>query len=211
MDSSPGDRNTAGGTTDLAAHTNRMLKDNNLDLNRLQADLARADWAQALNAAREALQHRRAALGEPETESAPASIERPSEQKEAESVTSEGMPATPAPAPPAKGLLHSLETTAAADRTCKKHEAVRHALKAALLWADLQPADSPVIDVSRTAEDGHFLPAPADRLYLVLSEPPAEDWSADTVFGVFGVQVLWRTPDSWGGHDAETALGSGVA
>lgn len=149
---------------DLAAHTNRMLKDNNLDLNRLQADLARADWAQALNAAREALQHRRAALGEPETESAPASIEQPSEQKEAESVTSEGMPATSASA-----------------------------------------------DVSRTAEDGHFLPAPADRLYLVLSEPPAEDWSADTVFGVFGVQVLWRTPDSWGGHDAETALGSGVA
>ena len=154
-------------------------------------------------------------------------------------MTSEGMPATPAPATPAKGLLHSLETTAAADRTCKKHEAVRHALKAALLWADLQPTDSPVIDVSRTAEDGHFLyevlgagrstyadlrsgatrlpeishtlPAPADRLYLVLSEPPAEDWSADTVFGVFGVQVLWRTPDSWGGHDAETALRSGEA
>ncbi|MFJ8465572.1 HelD family protein [Streptomyces swartbergensis] len=224
---------------DLAAHTNRMLKDNNLDLNRLQADLARADWAQALNAAREALQHRRAAPGEPETESAPASVEQPSEQKEAEPVTSEGMPATPAPATPAKGLLHSLETTAAADRTCKKHEAVRHALKAALLWADLEPTDSPVIDVSRTAEDGHFLyevlgagrstyadlrsgatrlleinhtlPAPADRLYLVLSEPPAEDWSADTVFGVFGVQVLWRTPDSWGGHDAETALGSGEA
>ncbi|MFF8426514.1 HelD family protein [Streptomyces sp. NPDC016566] len=224
---------------DLAAHTNRMLKDNNLDLNRLQADLARADWAQALNAAREALQHRRAAPGEPETESAPTSVEQPSEQKEAEPVTSEGMPATPAPATPAKGLLQSLETTAAADRTCKKHEAVRHALKAALLWADLQPTDSPVIDVSRTAEDGHFLyevlgagrstyadlrsgatrlleinhtlPAPADRLYLVLSEPPAEDWSADTVFGVFGVQVLWRTPDSWGGHDAETALGSGEA
>ncbi|WP_336110412.1 HelD family protein [Streptomyces sp. PTD9-10] len=224
---------------DLAAHTNRMLKDNNLDLNRLQADLARADWAQALNAAREALQHRRAAPGEPETESAPTSVEQPSEQKEAEPVTSEGMPATPAPATPAKGLLQSLETTAAADRTCKKHEAVRHALKAALLWADLQPTDSPVIDVSRTAEDGHFLyevlgagrstyadlrsgatrlleinhtlPAPADRLYLVLSEPPAEDWAADTVFGVFGVQVLWRTPDSWGGHDAETALGSGEA
>ncbi|MFF7369385.1 HelD family protein [Streptomyces tricolor] len=221
---------------DLAAHTNRMLKDNNLDLNRLQADLVRADWAQALRAAREALQHRRAAPGEPETESAPASAEQPSEQKEAEPVTSEGMPATPAPA---KGLLYSLETTAAADRTCKKHEAVRHALKAALLWADLEPADSPVIDVSRTAEDGHFLyevlgagrstyadlrsgatrlleinhtlPAPADRLYLVLSEPPAEDWSADTVFGVFGVQVLWRAPDGWGGHDAETALGSGEA
>ncbi|MFB7932878.1 HelD family protein [Streptomyces sp. NPDC056039] len=224
---------------DLAVHTNRLLKDDNLDVNRLQADPARADWAQALNAARETLQHRRATPGEPETECAPASVEQPSEQKEAEPVTSEGMPATPTPATPATGLLHSLETTAAADRTCKKHEAVRHALKAALLWADLQPTDSPVIDVSRTAEDGHFLyevlgagrstyadlrsgatrlleinhtlPAPADRLYLVLSEPPAEDWSADTLHGVFGVHVLWRTPDSWGGQDAETALSSGQA
>ncbi|MET7934537.1 AAA family ATPase [Streptomyces sp. NPDC005322] len=222
---------------DLAAHTNRMLKDNDLDVNRLQADLARAGWAQALDEAREAVQHRRAAMGEPEADNAPASAEQQSEQKEAEPVTSaEDMPATPAPA---KGLLHSLETAAAADRTCKKHEAVRHALKAALLWADLQPTDSPVIDVSRIAGDGHFLyevlgagrstyadlrsgatrlleinhtlPAPADRLYLVLSEPPAEDWSADTLYGVFGVHVLWRTPDSWGGQDAETALGSGQA
>ncbi|MFE9644132.1 HelD family protein [Streptomyces sp. NPDC006365] len=222
---------------DLAAHTNRMLKDNNLDLNRLQDDLTRTGWAQALDEAREALQHRRAATGEPETDHAPASTEQQSEQKEAEPVTSaEDMPATPAPV---KGLLHSLETAAAADRTCKKHEAVRHALKAALLWADLQPTDSPVIDVSRIAEDGHFLyevlgagrstyadlrsgatrlleinhtlPAPADRLYLVLSEPPAEDWSADTLYGVFRVHVLWRTPDSWGGQDAEIALGSGQA
>lgn len=256
---------------DLAAHTNRMVKDDNLDVNRLQQDLARADWAQALAEARQTLQHRRsavtgpaplqprgAAAGEPGTDHAPASAEQHSEQagpqseqaeqqseqaepqpeqKETEPVTSaEDVPAMPAPA---KGLLHSLETAAAADRTCKKHEAVRHALKAALLWADLQPTDSPVIDVSRIAEDGHFLyevlgagrstyadlragatrlleinhtlPAPADRLYLVLSEPPAEDWSADTLHGVFGVHVLWRTPDNWGGQDAETALGSGQA
>ncbi|MFF1293205.1 MULTISPECIES: HelD family protein [unclassified Streptomyces] len=221
---------------DLAAHTNRMLKDNNLDLNRLQADLTRADWAQALHEAREALQ-RRVATGEPETDDAPATTEQQSEQKETEPVTpAEDLPVTPTPA---QGLLHSLESAATADRTCRKHEAVRHALKAALLWEDLQPTDSPVVDVSRIADDGHFLyevlgagrstyadlragatrlleinhtlPAPADRLYLVLSEPPAEDWSADTVFGVFGVQVLWRTPDSWGGHDAETALGSGEA
>ncbi|MEV5312600.1 ATP-binding domain-containing protein [Streptomyces sp. NPDC052610] len=219
---------------DIAAHTNRMLKDGDLDVNRLQADLARAGWAQALHEAREAL-HRRVATGEPETDDAPATAEQQSEQKETEPVTpAEDLPATPAPA---QGLLHSLESAATADRTCRKHEAVRHALKAALLWEDLQPTDSPVVDVSRIADDGHFLyevlgagrstyadlragatrlleinhtlPAPADRLYLVLSEPPAEDWSADTVFGVFGVQVLWRTPDSWGGHDAETALGSG--
>ncbi|MEU9792955.1 AAA family ATPase [Streptomyces sparsogenes] len=221
---------------DLAAHTNRMLKDGDLDGNRLKTDLARADWGQALQEAREAL-HRRVATGEPETDDAPATAEQQSEQKETEPVTpAEDLPATPAPA---QGLLHSLESAATADRTCRKHEAVRHALKAALLWEDLQPTDSPVVDVSRIADDGHFLyevlgagrstyadlragatrlleinhtlPAPADRLYLVLSEPPAEDWSADTVFGVFGVQVLWRTPDSWGGHDAETALGSGEA
>ncbi|MFG2724820.1 HelD family protein [Streptomyces canus] len=221
---------------DLAAHTNRMLKDGDPDVNRLQTDLARAGWAQALHEAREALQ-RRVATGEPETDDAPATAEQQSEQKETEPVTpAEDLPATPAPA---QGLLHSLESAAAADRMCRKHEAVRHALKAALLWEDLQPTDSPIVDVSRIADDGHFLyevlgagrstyadlragvtrlleinhtlPAPADRLYLVLSEPPAEDWSADTVFGVFGVQVLWRTPDSWGGHDAETALGSGEA
>ncbi|MFE9683244.1 HelD family protein [Streptomyces sp. NPDC006285] len=240
------DRHRLGLLRDLAAQTGRMLKDDNLDLNQLRADLARAGWAEALDAAREALQHRRAAPGEPETQSAPASVEHESapafveeqpDQKETEPVTSvEEMPPTPSPA---KGLLHSLETAATADRACRKHEAVRHALKAALLWADLQPVDSPVIDVSRTAEDGHFLyevlgvgrsayddlrsgatrlleinhtlPAPADRLYLVLSEPPAEDWSVDALYGVFGVHVLWRTRDSWGGRDAETALGSGQA
>jgi hypothetical protein len=40
-------------------------------------------------------------------------------------------------------------------------------------------------------------------------EPPAEDWPADTLYGVFGVHVLWRTPDNWGGQDAKAALGSG--
>ncbi|URM89658.1 hypothetical protein LUW75_06235 [Streptomyces sp. MRC013] len=97
------------------------------------------------------------------------------------------------------------------------------------------PIDSPVVGVSRIADDGHFLhevlgagrstyadlragatrlleightlPAPADRLYPVLSEPLAEAWSADTVSGVFGVQVPWRTSDSGGGHGAETAPG----
>ncbi|MCP9986493.1 AAA family ATPase [Streptomyces sudanensis] len=221
---------------DLAADTSRMIKDGAPDLDRLRADLARAGWAQALHEAREALQ-RRVATGEPETGDAPSTAEQRSEQKETEPVTSaEDPPATPTPA---QGFLHSLESAATADRACRKHEAVRHALKAALLWEDLQPTDSPVVDVSRIADDGHFLyevlgagrstyadlragatrlleinhtlPAPADRLYLVLSEPPAEDWSADTVFGVFGVRVLWRTPDSWGGHGVETALGSGEA
>jgi hypothetical protein len=150
-----------------------------------------------------------------------------------------GLPAKRACALSAKTLPHALEATAAADRTCKKHEAVRHALMSVLFEADVQATASPVIDVSRTAEDGHFLyevlgaghsahadlrsgaarlleinhtlPAPADRLYLVLSEPPAEDWSAEALHDVFGVHLLWRTRDSWGGRDADTALGSGQA
>ncbi|MFG2692170.1 hypothetical protein [Kitasatospora sp. NPDC048407] len=47
-----------------------------------------------------------------------------------------------------------------------------------------------------------------DGLYLVLSEPPAEDWSADTIRDIFDVHVIWRSPDGWGGRDTEIALGS---
>ncbi len=229
------DRHRLGLLRDLAVSTHRALKDNDLDVSRLQDDLTRAGWSQALAEARETLQRRLAAVAEPETENAPASAVRQPQQKETEPVTSvEDESARPAAT--AKGLLTVLETAAAADRTCKKHEAVRHALMSTLLWSDLQPTDSPIIDVSRVAEDGHFLyevlgaghsthadlrsgaarlleinhtlPTHADRLYLVLSEPPAEDWSADALRGAFGVHVLWRTRDSWCGQDAETALGS---
>ncbi|WP_442807310.1 MULTISPECIES: hypothetical protein [unclassified Streptomyces] len=62
--------------------------------------------------------------------------------------------------------------------------------------------------VARLHEVNHTLSSPADRLCLVLAEPPAEDWSAVTVHGVFGVHVLWRTPQGWAGRDAETALGT---
>ncbi|GCD97168.1 hypothetical protein [Embleya hyalina] len=116
---------------------------------------------------------------------------------------------------------------------------MRHELKAALLWAGLKPSDSPTVDVSRVGGDGHFvyevlgaglcayadlragatrlleidysLPRRADRLYLVLSEPPAQDWAADTIKGAFGVHLLWRTPSGWEGHDTATALGPGNA
>ncbi|MFD5570431.1 AAA family ATPase [Streptomyces cadmiisoli] len=221
---------------DLAANTNRAVKEDNLDVKQLQQDLARARWAQPLLEAREILRGRLSASLEPETETAHAStIQQPVQEKAEPMTPVEDMSNTPATS--AKGLLETLETEAAADRTCKKHEAVRHTLMADLLWADLQPTESPVVDVSRVAEDGHFLyevlgagrstyadlragatrllevnhtlPAAADRLYLVLSEPPAEDWSADTLHAVFGVHVLWRTPDGWGGRDVESALSSG--
>ncbi|MEV5784297.1 ATP-binding domain-containing protein [Streptomyces sp. NPDC052287] len=233
------DRHRLGVLRDLATGVNRVLKDSTLNVSRLRAELTESTWAEALTEAQETLRTRLAAQAEPDSESAPAIPAPQPEQKETAPVTT----ADKAPAAPAstteKGFLDALETSAAADRTCKKHEAVRHALMSTLLWADLEPTDSPIIDVSCATEDGHFLyevlgaghsayadlrsgatrlleinhslPTPADRLYLVLSEPPAEDWSTDTVLGAFGIHVLWRTPASWGGQDTETALRSGQA
>jgi hypothetical protein len=135
---------------------------------------------------------------------------------------------------PSEALQQELAIASEADRNCNTHEAVRYELKAALLRAGMRPSDSPVVDVSRVGEDGlflyeilgagrssyadlragaarllevnHTLPRTADRLYLVLSEPPAQDWAADTVREVFGVHLLWRTAHGWGGEDKETAL-----
>ncbi|MFC4609204.1 HelD family protein [Streptomyces maoxianensis] len=137
-----------------------------------------------------------------------------------------------------QALQHELAVAAESDRKCNTHEAVRYELKAALLRAGLRPSDSSVVDVSRVGQDGHFLyevlgsgcstyadlragaarllevnhtlPRSADRLYLVLSESPAEEWAADTVRGVFGVHVLWRTLDGWDGDEKETGLGARV-
>ncbi|MFF0133791.1 HelD family protein [Streptomyces mirabilis] len=232
------DRSRLSLLRDLAADTNRALKDDSLDVGRLREDLARTGWSQSLAQARETLQHRMTASAEPATETAPASVAQQPEQEVAEPMPS-AEDTSAATTLSAKTLPHALEATAAADRTCKKHEAVRHALMSVLFEADVQATASLVIDVSRTAEDGHFLyevlgaghsayadlrsgaarlleinhtlPAPADRLYLVLSEPPAEDWSAEALHDVFGVHLLWRTRDSWGGLDADTALGSGQA
>ncbi|MFG2434619.1 HelD family protein [Streptomyces sp. NPDC048508] len=225
---------------DLTADTNRALKDNNLDVSRLREELERTAWSHPLAQAQEMLRKRLPPTVEPpiRAKTEPTPVTQHSEQE-----ATEPMPPakdTTATTPPsAKALHHALETTATTDRTCKKHEAVRHALMSVLFEADVQATASPIIDVSRTADDGHFLyevlgagrstyadlrfgaarlmeinytlPTPADRLYLVLSEPPAEDWSADTLRDVFNVHLLWRTPDSWGGSDADTALGSGQA
>ncbi|MBT2400455.1 AAA family ATPase [Streptomyces sp. ISL-100] len=232
------DRHRLGVLRDLAAGTNRALKDNALDAGRLQDELAKSGWADALAEARETLRVRLAAEAEPESENEATTAAHQPEQKETEPVTAvEEAPATPA-VTTKDGLLRALEASATADRTCRKHESVRHALKSALLWSDLQPADSEVVDVScvtdgglfvyevltagrstyadlrsgatRLLEINHTLPNRADGLHLVLSGPPAEDWSAETILDVFGVHVLWRTPDgAWGGRDTESALGLG--
>ncbi|MGX1270600.1 ATP-binding domain-containing protein [Streptomyces phaeoluteigriseus] len=236
------DRDRLGALRDLAATTNRALKEGTLDAGRLREDLVASGWADALTGARRVLQGRLATGAEPNSDDAapvvPAAPQQP-EQKDVEQMTL--VESTPAPVPTAtkEGFLRALEASAEADRTCRKHEAVRHALKSSLLWADLQPTDSPVVDVScvtgrglflyealgagrstyadlrsgatRLLEIRHTLDAPADGLYLVLSEPPVEEWSADTVRDVFGVHVIWRSPQGWGGEDTDVALGSSGA
>ncbi|MFF3020323.1 HelD family protein [Streptomyces sp. NPDC057939] len=252
------DRERLGVLRDLAATANRALKEGTLDADRLGEALTASGWTETLTEARRVLQGRFGPAGtatDPD-DAAPAvtatdpddalpdaaphqqperSAHQQPEQKDEEQMTLAESSTAPAPATK-EGFLRALEASAAADRTCRKHESVRHALKSSLFWADLQPADSPVVDVScvtarglflyealgsglstyadlrsgatRLLEINHTLPTRADALYLVLSEPPAEEWSADTVRDVFDVHVIWWSPEGWGGRDTDVALGS---
>ncbi|MFJ6832947.1 ATP-binding domain-containing protein [Streptomyces sp. NPDC091209] len=133
-----------------------------------------------------------------------------------------------------EALARHLDLEARSDRDCNTHEAVRFELRAALLRAGLRPSDSGVSDVILDGPDGFFryevlgadrsgfthLRAGAVRLmeldrvearsadtrYLVLSEPPVEDWAPDAIREVFGVHVVWRTAAGWHGPNARTAL-----
>ncbi|MHA5047089.1 HelD family protein [Streptomyces sp. SD15] len=234
---------------DLAANANRASASGTPDLDRFRAELELSGWADDLAQARRTIERRIGAAADPMAEAEPdravpanrSETPSPSEPKEAEPMTTTAAaPTAPEKADPNASLVHVLEASAAADRTCKTHQAVRFELMAALLRADRQPKpDSPVADVDCETEDGHSLyevlgagrstyadlrsgaarlleinhtlPTPADRLFLVLAGPPAEDWSAATVHDVFGVHVLWRTPQGWAGEDADTALGIGQA
>lgn len=229
-------RERLGVLRDLAATTNRALKEGTFDVDRLAEGLAASDWAGPLAEARRELQERFGATTKPDSDGAvPVVPTQPDQKEEVQMTTADTTAATPA-VTTKDGFLRALETAAGTDRACKKHEAVRHALKASLLWADLQPVDSPIVDVScvtqhglflyealgagcsayadlrsgatRLLEINHTLPAAADGLYLVLSEPPAEDWSADTIRDVFRVNVIWRSPAGWGGENADVAFGS---
>ncbi|MFE7316578.1 ATP-binding domain-containing protein [Streptomyces sp. NPDC057555] len=230
------DREELVALRDLAATTQRRFKDGSLDASRLKEELAASGWAAPLAEARRALRTRFATEAEHDSDrTAPVAPRQPEQKEEAQMTVADTPSAAPAPTAN-EGFLRALEAAADADRMCKKHEAVRHALKSSLLWADLQPADSPVVDVSCVTERGlflyealgtgcstyaalrsgatrlleinHTLPTPADGLYLVLCEPPAEDWSADTVRDIFNVHIIWRTPQGWGGQDTDIALGS---
>ncbi|MFJ6053924.1 HelD family protein [Streptomyces sp. NPDC092307] len=230
------DRERLGVLRDLAATTNRALKDGTFDADRLGEGLAASGWAGPLAEARRELQKRFGAATKPNADGVvPAAPKPPDQKEEVQMTTADTTAATPAVSTK-DGFLRELEAAAGADRTCKKHEAVRHALKSSLLWADLQPTDSPVVDVScvtqhglflyealgagrstyadlrsgatRLLEINHTLPTAADGLYLVLSEPPAEDWSADTIRDVFRVNVMWRSPDGWGGENVGVIFGA---
>ncbi|MFJ9108787.1 HelD family protein [Streptomyces sp. NPDC102283] len=246
------DRELLGGLRDLAATTNRALKEGTFDAGRLAQGLDASGWAAPLAEARRALQERFGTAVEPDAEpdvepdaepdvepnsdgTPPVAPTQPDQKEEGQMTTADTIAATSA-ATTKDGFLRALEAAAGADRTCKKHEAVRHALKAALFWADLQPSDSPVVDVScvtphglflyealgagrstyadlrsgatRLLEINHTLPAPADDLYLALSEPPAEDWSVDTIRDVFRVNVIWHSPSGWSGENAAVLFGA---
>lgn len=232
------DRERLGALRDLAATTNRSLKEGTFDGRKLTARLAASGWTEPLAEARRRLAARFTAETDRSTDrsadgAAPAPVPQEPERKEEVQMTIAETASSPTTL---EGFLRALEDAAAADRTCKKHEAVRYALKSSLLWADLQPADSAVVDVSCVTEQGlflyealgagrstyadlrsgatrlleinHTLPAPADNLYLVLSEPPAEDWSAATIRDVFRVDVIWRGPAGWGGENTDAAFGA---
>ncbi|MFE9727083.1 HelD family protein [Streptomyces sp. NPDC005794] len=250
---------------DLAADANRASSSGAPDLDRFRAELERSGLAEELAEARRTLERRIGGAAGPvaedeqdgadstqpsetpespeasETPEAPESPEAPEpfEPKEEEPMTTTAdAPTAPEHAEQPTGLLDVLAASAATDRMCKTHEAVRFELKAALLRAgrELEP-EHPVVDVTCVTDNGHvlyevlgaglrayadlragaarlreinhILPTPADRLCLVLSGPPAEDWSAATVHDVFGVDVLWRTPQqTWAGQDVDTSPGA---
>jgi hypothetical protein len=49
----------------------------------------------------------------------------------------------------------------------------------------------------------HTLPTPADRLHLLLCQPPTKDWAANTHRDFFGIHVLRRTKEGWNGQDTK--------
>ncbi|MFL1902102.1 ATP-binding domain-containing protein [Streptomyces tauricus] len=172
----------------------------------------------------------------PETAPEPRTTHEQKEPHSMDAVTlpDDGVSRPPGQTVPSEVLARELTLTAEADRDCNTHEAVRYELKAALLRAGLRPSDSPVADVIAEGPNGlvryevlgagrsayadlragavrlmeidHIGDRAADRRYLVLSEPPTEDWAPHMVREVFGVDTVWRTEAGWEGQNARPAL-----
>ncbi|MFE1951990.1 HelD family protein [Streptomyces sp. NPDC059524] len=216
---------------DLAHGVGRQLAPSaHADAESLRAIVRQSDWTPVLAAARTALEARNPTvdpLTEPEPQEQAKPAAQPTPEEPAPVATTEAAPET------AAALRDSLATAARTDRTCKTHEAVRHELMAALLRADLQPTTTDLADVTCTTPDGevlyevlgsgrttyqdlregavrilelhYVLAGRFDARCLVLSEPPTEPWAAEAVSSTFGVGLLWRTTDGWGGT-ASTAF-----
>ncbi|MEU8511015.1 AAA family ATPase [Kitasatospora sp. NPDC048722] len=141
-----------------------------------------------------------------------------------------------AAAAPADVLTAELAAAAEADRTCLRHEAVRHQLMATLFGAGHKPQDSSIVDVVRPGERGpivcEVLPAghtsyhavragavrvreigqvaggTPERLHVVLTSAPDEPWIPDLVERVLDVSVVWPSATGWQGPGSSSATGT---
>ncbi|MGW4197175.1 ATP-binding domain-containing protein [Streptomyces sp. NPDC005004] len=221
----------------LAVSTGHALKGGTFDPDLFRVELARSGWSDALASGRRTLLARQAGPAHGAADAGPQPViggTHTSQGNEVDSVTT----APQTTEQDDDGLLRHLEEAAAADRTCKTHEAVRFELMAALLRADRQPESSALVDVTcrtgdelwiyevlgaeqsshadlragaaRLLEIAHVLSEKADRHCLVLSGPPAEAWSAQSLRDVFAVELVWRTPAGWGGAEEARAVLRGV-
>ncbi|MFR9673563.1 AAA family ATPase [Streptomyces sp. TR02-1] len=222
---------------DLAADTQRAVSAGALDGGRFRAELERSGWADALATARRTLRQRLAAEPSPPAGTGDSAPAHPPAVKESDRMPDTAAEHdTPEARTGSSPLERALEAAAAADRRCNTHELVRLELRAALLRSDLRTTESAIVDVHRMGEAGHVvyevlgaggraypdlrsgavrlleinhtLTTPVEELFLVLPEAPEEEWAADTVHAVFGVHVLWQTPNGWDGRHVEAALGS---
>ncbi|WP_307852892.1 AAA family ATPase [Kitasatospora sp. RG8] len=137
---------------------------------------------------------------------------------------------------PAALLTAELRALADRDRTCLKHEAVRHQLKSSLLFAGHRPDDSPIADVIRPGARGpvvyevlpagrtsyhavragavrlreiaQVLPDAPGRLCVVLPEAPDEPWIPELVQRVLDVAVMWHSPTGWQGPGGSEPMGA---
>ncbi|MFE2104986.1 AAA family ATPase [Kitasatospora sp. NPDC059463] len=145
-------------------------------------------------------------------------------------------PAVSAVSSPVTALTSELAAAAESDRTCLRHEAVRHQLMAALFEAGHKPQDSSIVDVVRPGERGpivyevlpvghssyHAVRSGAVRVreigqvvdgvpeqfHVVLTSPPDEPWIPDLIEQVLDVSVLWPAATGWRGPGRSSVGGA---
>ncbi len=254
------DRERLAALRDLAGEAGRAVSSGAFDTAAFRSVWEASGWPDALLAARRDLERRAAdasgGSGESGATPAPPAVSTP--QDTATTVVAEPEPkdqpmpvisadvTAPAAEPDATdpvdasaSLRELLGSEAAADRTCHRHESVRHRLLSRLHDAGLSPVSDPIVDVRVTADSGLCVlfevlgegrttyadlragasrlreidsarSLTADRHCLVLSGPPAEPWSVEAARDSHGIDVVWLTPDgSWEGAGADGVPGLG--